>query len=247
MAVQSTLNSVAKPLDLFLKKYLQILRSRLRRTSRSTRLAATFCLLFSIISSSYGSYKWWIRRSKDKAQARTLLRRNSGLRGKDGSRVIFVPYRNSTSKVVIYPTKATTFDAHRRLFLNPPRAARLSDEQVTPSIPPPQTKPGLNLAFLHQFLSLLSIVIPRWGSKETALLLSHGMFLILRTYLSLVVARLDGAIVRDLVAGQGRSFTLGLLRCSVRLQHRCTPPSENRLSIFSSSTSNYTDRWARSL
>lgn len=212
MAAQSTLNAARNSLDPALKHYLDILRSRLRRTSRSVRLAATLVLLLSVISSSYGSYRWWRRRSKENAEARTLLRRNSGLRGKDGSRVIFVPYRNSTSKVVIYPTKATTFDAHRRLFLNPPRAARLSDSQATLSIPPPQTKPGLNLAFLHQFLSLLSIMIPRWSSKETALLLSHGMFLILRTYLSLVVARLDGAIVRDLVAGQGRSFIFGLVR-----------------------------------
>jgi ATP-binding cassette subfamily D (ALD) long-chain fatty acid import protein len=55
-------------------------------------------------------------------------------------------------------------------------------------------------------------MIPRWNSKETGLLLSHGVFLVLRTYLSLVVARLDGAIVRDLVAGNGRSFTYGILR-----------------------------------
>lgn len=212
MAAQSTLNLGKHPLRLILKQYTELLRSRFRRTSRPVRLAATIALIISIISSGYGGYRWWKRRSKVKSQERTLLRRNSGLRGKDGSRVIFVPYRNSTSKVVIYPTKPTTFDAHRRLFLNPPRAARLSDGQATPLVPPPQTKPGLNLAFLHQFLSLLSIMIPRWSSKETALLLSHGMFLILRTYLSLVVARLDGAIVRDLVAGQGRSFMLGLLR-----------------------------------
>jgi ATP-binding cassette, subfamily D (ALD), peroxisomal long-chain fatty acid import protein len=212
MAAQSTLNIVDKPLPPIIKQYLQRLRSRLGRTSQSARLIATFALLVTIISSSYESFRWWKRRSKDKAQEIRLLRRNSGLRGKDGSRVIFVPYRNSTSKVVIHPTKPTTFDAHRRLFLNPPRAARLGDGQATPSVPPPQTKPGLNLAFLHQFLSLLSIMIPRWSSKETALLLSHGMFLVFRTYLSLVVARLDGAIVRDLVAGQGRSFMLGLLR-----------------------------------
>ena len=55
-------------------------------------------------------------------------------------------------------------------------------------------------------------MIPRWNSKETGLLLSHGIFLVLRTYLSLVVARLDGAIVRDLVAGNGKSFTYGILR-----------------------------------
>lgn len=133
---------------------------------------------------------------------------------KDGSRVIFVPYRDSTSKVTIHPTKPTTFDAHRRLFLNPPRAARLADIQQGSQVPPPQTKPGLNLAFLHQFLSLMSIMIPRWTSKETGLLVSHGMFLMLRTYLSLVVARLDGEIVRDLVAGNGRSFIWGIIKVS---------------------------------
>ena len=140
-----------------------------------------------------------------------LVRRNSLLRGKDGSRTIYVPYRDSTAKVTIHPTKTTTFDAHRRLFLQPPRAAGLSDG-VIPQVPPPQTKPGLNLAFLHQFLSLLSIMMPRWGSKETGLLLSHGLFLLLRTYLSLVVARLDGEIVRDLVAGNGKPFLWGIVK-----------------------------------
>ena len=200
------------PLHILYTHYLNLLRSRIRRTSRTVRLAATVALLLSIITSTYGGYRWWLAHSKEKAQGRQLLRKNSGLRGKDGSRIIYVPYRNSTAKVTIHPTKPTTFDAHRRLFLNPPRAARLGDGTATPSIPPPQTKPGLNLAFLHQFLSLLSIMIPRWNSKETGLLLSHGVFLVLRTYLSLVVARLDGAIVRDLVAGNGRSFTYGILR-----------------------------------
>lgn len=55
-------------------------------------------------------------------------------------------------------------------------------------------------------------MIPRWTSKETGLLLSHGMFLMLRTYLSLVVARLDGEIVRDLVAGNGKSFIWGIVK-----------------------------------
>ena len=200
------------PVHMLYIHYLNLLRSRIRRTPRSLRLAATVALLFSIVTSTYGGYRWWLSYSKEKAQGRQLLRKNSGLRGKDGSRIIYVPYRNSTARVTIHPTKPTTFDAHRRLFLNPPRAARLSDGTATPSIPPPQTKPGLNLAFLHQFLSLLSIMIPRWNSKETGLLLSHGVFLVLRTYLSLVVARLDGAIVRDLVAGNGRSFTYGILR-----------------------------------
>ena len=55
-------------------------------------------------------------------------------------------------------------------------------------------------------------MIPRWRSKDTGLLLGHGFFLVLRTYLSLVVARLDGEIVRDLVAGNGKSFTIGIVK-----------------------------------
>lgn len=117
------------------------------------------------------------------------------------------------SKVVIHPTRPTTFDAHRRLFLAPPKVTRLHSGASTPALGPPhQIKPGLNLAFLHQFLSLFTIMVPRFRCKETGLLMSHGLALILRTYLSLVVARLDGAIVRDLVTGQGKSFLLGILK-----------------------------------
>jgi ATP-binding cassette subfamily D (ALD) long-chain fatty acid import protein len=60
----------------------------------------------------------------------------------------------------------------------------------------------------------MSIRIPRWSSKEAGLLVSHGVFLMLRTYLSLVVARLDGEIVRDLVAGNGKAFLWGILKVS---------------------------------
>ncbi|KAL9600916.1 MAG: hypothetical protein Q9219_002851 [cf. Caloplaca sp. 3 TL-2023] len=208
MAIQSSLQIPQNPLQSIV---LQLL-NRLRRQSKRKRLAATLALTLAIISSAYGGQVWFQRRSEDKAQGRRLLRRNSGLRGKDGSRTIFVPYRNSTAKVVIYPTKSTSFDAHRRLFLNPPRAARIPEGQPASQVPPPNTKPGLNIAFLHQFLSLLSIMIPHWNSKESGLLLSQGGFLLLRTYLSLVVTRLDGEIVRDLVAGNGRAFLWGIAK-----------------------------------
>lgn len=211
MAVQSTLRHSADPLANLYLQYSKLFRDRLKGTSRTTRLVGTLVLALSIIVAGAGGRRWWMRRKAEKKQGLHLLRRNSGLKNKDGSRVIFVPYKDSTSKVTIHPTKSLTFDAHRRLFLNPPRASGLSD-----GIPPPQTKPGLNLAFLHQFLSLLSIMIPRWTSKETGLLLSHGMFLMLRTYLSLVVARLDGEIVRDLVAGNGKSFVWGIVKASLQ-------------------------------
>ncbi|CCU80020.1 unnamed protein product [Blumeria hordei] len=190
---------------------ISLILKRLNRSPKYIRLLGTLIFLTSLTFGVLGSRNWWLKRQAEKEQGQRLFRKNSGLRNKDGSRVIFVPYKDTTSKVTIHPTKATTFDAHRRLFLNPPRASGLADSN-SPRVPPTQIKAGLNLAFLHQFLSLLSIMVPRSNSKETGLLLSHGLFLILRTYLSLVVARLDGEIVRDLVAGHGRSFLWGIVK-----------------------------------
>ncbi|GAP85367.1 putative lipid transporter [Rosellinia necatrix] len=210
MAVQSTLRHAASEdiLMVFIDKYKKLVKDRLQKTSRRAKLVATLALALSIVLGAEGSRRWWKRRRQEKEQGRKLVRTNSWLLGKDGSRTIYVPYKDGTSKVVIHRTKPLTFEAHRRLFLNPPKVSGLGDGTV----PSAQTKPGLNLAFLHQFLSLMSIMIPRWTSKEAGLLVSHGVFLMLRTYLSLVVARLDGEIVRDLVAGNGRLFLWGIAK-----------------------------------
>ncbi|KAI0847081.1 ABC transporter transmembrane region 2-domain-containing protein [Daldinia vernicosa] len=210
MAVQSTLRHSASEdiLVAFLNKYSKLIRDRLRKTSRRSKLFAALLLAASIILSAEGGRRWWNRRRQEKEQGRKLVRTNSWLFNKDGSRTIYVPYKDGTSKIVINRTKPLTFEAHRRLFLNPPKVSGLGDGTV----PSAQTKPGLNLAFLHQFLSLMSIMIPRWTSKEAGLLVSHGAFLMLRTYLSLVVARLDGEIVRDLVAGNGKLFLWGIAK-----------------------------------
>jgi ATP-binding cassette subfamily D (ALD) long-chain fatty acid import protein len=210
MAVQSTLRHSASGdvLVAFIEKYKKLLREHLRKTSRRTRILATIALATTIILGAEGSRRRWKSRRAEKETGKKLLRTNSWVFNKDGSRTIYVPYKDSTSKVVIQRTKPLTFEAHRRLFLNPPKISGLGDGTV----PSAHTKPGLNLAFLHQFLSLMSIMIPRWSSKEAGLLVSHGVFLMLRTYLSLVVARLDGEIVRDLVAGNGKAFIWGIIK-----------------------------------
>lgn len=69
-----------------------------------------------------------------------------------------------------------------------------------------QTKVGVNDEFKRQLRSLAVILFPNWHTKEAGLLVLHSIFLILRTYLSVVVARLDGRIVRDLVSSIGPRF-----------------------------------------
>lgn len=212
MAAQSTLRHTPaeEVIAALIDKYTDLIRTKLRSTSRSTRLLATVALATSIILAGEGARRRWKRKREEREEGRKLVRSNSWLHNKDGSRTIYVPYkaRDRTAKVVIHTTKNLTFQAHRRLFLDPPKRSGLPAGHV----PPTQTKPGMNLAFLHQFLSLMHIAVPRWNSKEAVLLLSHGAFLMLRTYMSLVVARLDGEIVRDLIAGNGKMFLWGLAK-----------------------------------
>ncbi|CAG8479371.1 3722_t:CDS:10, partial [Ambispora leptoticha] len=108
---------------------------------------------------------------------------------------ITVPYKNRTAKVTIRQTKPETFVKHKRAFT----AIDVNTQRV-----------GVNKTFFRQLLALLKIIIPKLRSKEVFILLLHSTFLVLRTYLSVVVARLDGRIVRDLVAANGKEFAKGL-------------------------------------
>jgi len=69
----------------------------------------------------------------------------------------------------------------------------------------------INREFFRHLLRLLKIVIPGVRSKEFRLLISHSVFLVIRTLLSLYVAELDGKVVSALVKGRGRDFVLGLV------------------------------------
>ncbi|KAF3938138.1 hypothetical protein ABW19_dt0210013 [Dactylella cylindrospora] len=201
MAAQSTLRT---RLSKFLYKYFLLIA----KSPKSQRLVAS-AVLCALIVAGYDRRRRWKQQEDEQKRGRELVRRNSGIMGKDGSYIIYVPHpRYGTTKVVIRPTKKTTFEAHRRLFLSGPRGRG----QHASSTPPLNTKPGLNLAFLHQFLSLLSICLPRLDSRGTLLLLLHTGALVSRTYLSLIIARLDGSIVRDLVAGNGKAFSFGILK-----------------------------------
>ena len=103
-----------------------------------------------------------------------------------------------------------------------PGTSNLGDEQQRRSTSSSHTPTGaagssktgkveINFVFFRNLTRLLKIVIPGWKSKELRLLISHSVFLVLRTTLSLYVAELDGKLVSSLVRGKGRDFLLGLV------------------------------------
>lgn len=69
----------------------------------------------------------------------------------------------------------------------------------------------LNREFFKNLFRLLRICIPGWRSKEFRLLISHSIFLIIRTLISLKVAAMDGALVSSLVRGKGKDFLIGIV------------------------------------
>ncbi|TFK19390.1 ATP-binding cassette transporter [Coprinopsis marcescibilis] len=124
------------------------------------------------------------------------------------TKVLLVPYRNKVVKVPIRPIPAEKF---------------ANDKEHFPVLPvQTKTKPNIDLSFLRQLGAILARVVlppsywkgdgasPLWRSREVALIALHSGFLVLRTYLSILVARLDGRIVRDLVKADGKGFLKGL-------------------------------------
>ncbi|CAK7201955.1 ATP-binding cassette long-chain fatty acid transporter pxa2 [Sporothrix eucalyptigena] len=88
----------------------------------------------------------------------------------------------------------------------PGSAGDSSLDSGAPGSPPKRKKVELNRAFFRSLLRLLRIVVPGWRTKEARLLVSHSVFLVVRTLLSLQIAAMDGALVKSLVRGQGRQF-----------------------------------------
>jgi ATP-binding cassette, subfamily D (ALD), peroxisomal long-chain fatty acid import protein len=89
-----------------------------------------------------------------------------------------------------------------------------AQQSTQPTEHEPHHKPKrveINREFFRSLTRLLRIVIPGIKSKELRLLVSHSVFLVLRTLLSLYVAELDGKVVGSLVKGRGRDFVVGLI------------------------------------
>ncbi|KAM6492727.1 ABC transporter transmembrane region 2 domain containing protein [Amanita muscaria] len=115
----------------------------------------------------------------------------------DGSKSLLVVYRDRLSEVKIRPTPQDRFTQDAGYFPPIPSSVK--------------SKPNIDAAFLKQLGAILfRIAIPELRSKETLIVLTHSFFLVLRTVLSIAVAKLDGVIVRDLVRADLKGFVRGL-------------------------------------
>lgn len=154
----------------------------------------TFFTLRSIIHS------WNEYRVKVGVQ-RPVLTRQSSTVLKNGSRQIFLPRgKNLTTKIVIPKPNLDRYAADKYLYKNFYLEQKLKLQRNI-----------LNSKFLNQIVIIWRILVPRIYSQNSSLLLSQCFFLILRTWLSLIIAKLDGQIVKNLISANGKKFVRDLI------------------------------------
>jgi len=90
---------------------------------------------------------------------------------------------------------------YRRYLILKKRCNPQQQQSVINSLPI-----SVNKRFLNQLLVIIRILIPHLRSDSFILLITHLTTLISRTFLSIYIARLDGAIVKSLVQRNPRDF-----------------------------------------
>ncbi len=164
---------------------------------------------FKIILKCYKFYKFpWKRRNR-----RPLIRRTrSQMQLDSGARIMYIPevelvdrqspddnkFMNATDKKkrkrIFIPPKDNDVYEHDKFLFKNVELERAKNSQLFYS------------KFLNQMNVLSKILIPTVFDKNSLLLTAQIFFLVMRTWLSLFVAKLDGQIVKNIIAGRGRSF-----------------------------------------
>lgn len=136
----------------------------------------------------------------------------------DGSKTLLVPFRDRVSKVrssSSTPASSLRSTPTKVYFNYQVHLNLIQKEHFTRDAPhfrpiEKTHKPNVDKTFMKQLFAILRITFPHWTSKEVATLCLHSFFLVLRTILSVYVARLDGRIVRNIVSADGIGFLKGL-------------------------------------
>ncbi|KAM9903405.1 hypothetical protein OXX69_007937, partial [Metschnikowia pulcherrima] len=199
--------SDVRQLITILKEFILVYRDNKVSLNYQSRPVVLFCTtvigtfgigtLFTIKSLLHQLNEYRTRRGLE----RPILTRQSSLILKNGSRQIFIPKgKNSTARVVIPKSSLDRYAADKYLYKNFHLEQRVKSQRNL-----------LNSKFINQIVILWRILIPRVYSKNSSLLLTQCLFLILRTWLSLIIAKLDGQIVKNLISANGKKFARDLI------------------------------------
>lgn len=152
---------------------------------------------FAIKSGIHSYLEYRAKRAKNRPN---LIRQSLTIL-KNGLREIYIPLgKDKTTRIIISKPNLDRYAADKYLYKN-----FLLDQslQLRSSV--------FHSRFLNQLAIIWRILVPKFYSKNTYLILSQCFFLILRTWLSLIVAKLDGQIVKNLISANGKKFVRDLI------------------------------------
>ncbi|KAG5653735.1 hypothetical protein H0H81_010992 [Sphagnurus paluster] len=147
-------------------------------------------------------------------RSRLLSRSSSGLKRHKVAKNISQASPEVLDNVLqqVYEQEA---DGSKTLLVNIQETPKSKFTSDAPFFPPlhadAKAKPNIDATFIRQLRAILfRIAFPSLRTKESLIVVLHSFFLILRTVLSVAVARLDGRLARDLVSANGKGFLKGL-------------------------------------
>ncbi|KAJ3353577.1 hypothetical protein HDU83_006655 [Entophlyctis luteolus] len=101
---------------------------------------------------------------------------------------------------------AAARDLRRRQELSKDPETSLVQSRTPLRVDKNLSKVAVDGRFFRQLRFIMKIAVPHWRSKTIVIVAMHTAFLVLRTYLSVVVAHIDGMIVRDMISSDAKAF-----------------------------------------
>ncbi|KAH3676022.1 hypothetical protein WICMUC_002318 [Wickerhamomyces mucosus] len=139
---------------------------------------------------------------RDKRDSKPLYRRSSSTILQNGARELFIPYKSRQKRVIIKPTDPEIYErdkfVYKNFVKNIKNQGNINDQLFSSK-------------FINQLIIIWRILIPKINDKNTLLMITQFVFLILRTWLSLLIAKLDGQIVKDIIGGKFKNFSRDLV------------------------------------
>ncbi|SCU95985.1 LAMI_0F04698g1_1 [Lachancea mirantina] len=171
-----------------------------RKRAQIILISLGFIGLTGISGVAYSVYSLLSKIRAGALNKRPFMRRTrSQIMLDNGARVMYIPYgddEENKKRVLIGPKDDDRYEHDKYLFKY---FAKSNRSQLFYS------------RFVSQLSILYRILIPKLTDRNAFLLSFQIFFLIMRTWLSLFVARLDGQIVKDIISRNGRKFMLDLM------------------------------------
>ncbi|SCW03373.1 LAFE_0G08988g1_1 [Lachancea fermentati] len=171
-----------------------------RKRAQIILITLAFTSVTAASGITYGVYSLFSKIRSGGFTKRPLMRRTrSQILLDNGARVMYVPYQDGLEKkkrILIRPKNNDLYehDKFRFKYFGMNKTSQLFYSR-----------------FLNQLSILYRILVPKLTDRNSFLLIFQVFFLIMRTWLSLFVARLDGQIVKDIISGHGRKFLVDLM------------------------------------